>query len=62
MTTHLALKVGLQWIYDHQPAFKAVDVFDAPPPPEGTGTRIDTELVALDKLDTLFTTSLVINF
>jgi putative salt-induced outer membrane protein YdiY len=61
MNKRLALKVTLQWLYDHRPSFESVDLFDplAPPP---AGARTGTVLVALDELDTIFTTSLAITF
>jgi putative salt-induced outer membrane protein len=65
MSRRLALKVSLQWLYDHQPAFREIDLLDAPPsppaPPPG-GVKIGTVLDQLDTLDTIFTTSLVVNF
>ncbi|HKB08394.1 MAG TPA: DUF481 domain-containing protein [Candidatus Polarisedimenticolia bacterium] len=59
MSKRLALKVSLQWLYDHQPAFRQIDLLDAPPP---GGVKIGTVLDQLDTLDTIFTTSLVVSF
>jgi putative salt-induced outer membrane protein YdiY len=59
MSKHLSLKVGLQWLYDNRPSFRSVDLLDAPPP---IGVKTGTVSDELDKLDTIFTTSLVINF
>lgn len=59
MSRRLALKVSLQWLYDHQPAFQEIDLFDALPP---AGVKIDTVPDELDSLDTIFTASLVVNF
>ncbi len=59
MSKRLALKVSLQWLYDHQPAFKQIDLLDAPPP---AGVKTGTVLDELDTLDTIFTASLVVNF
>lgn len=57
MSSRLALKVGLTWLYDHSPAFVAVaDPGDLLPPAGPTA------LAELEELDTIFTTSLVINF
>jgi putative salt-induced outer membrane protein YdiY len=62
MSKKLALKVSLQWLYDNEPSFKDIVLLSpniAPPPklvPNGTVP------FQLDKLDTLFTTSLVVNF
>ncbi len=57
MNSHLALKVALQLIYDNVPSLIKVDLFDAP-----GGTKTGTVLAELDELDSIFTTSLVINF
>lgn len=59
MTKRLALKASLQWLYDNRPSFKEIDIFDLPPP---GGTKQGMVLVELKELDTIFTTSLVINF
>ena len=59
MSRRLALKVNLQWLYDHEPAFQKVDLLNAPPP---AGTKTGTVLAQLDDLDTIFTASLVVNF
>jgi len=59
MSKRLALKVSLQWLYDHQPAFQQIDLLNAPPP---VGVKTDTVLDQLDTLDTIFTASLVVNF
>jgi len=57
MSERLALKVGLTFLYDHQPSFEELTLFDS------TGTDTGTTvLVELDELDTIFTTSLVVNF
>lgn len=60
MNSRLALKVSLQWLYDNSPAVAQIDLFAAaaPPPASATGSV----LVELDELDTIFTSSLVINF
>jgi putative salt-induced outer membrane protein YdiY len=49
MTTHLALKVSLQWLYDNEPAALVLS-------PTGE------VLAEADDLDTIFTASLVVNF
>jgi hypothetical protein len=61
MSTHLALKVSLQWLYDHQPALKEVDLFAPPGPPTVT---VPTQKVVteVDDLDSIFTTALVIKY
>ncbi|OLC54135.1 MAG: hypothetical protein AUH92_04620 [Acidobacteria bacterium 13_1_40CM_4_69_4] len=59
MSGRLALKVSLQWLYDHEPAIQEIDLLDAPPP---VGVKIGTVLARLDDLDTIFTASLVVNF
>jgi putative salt-induced outer membrane protein YdiY len=58
MNARLALKMSLQWLYDHEPALVAVDLFD----PGDLTTPIGTVLAELDTLDTVFTASLVLNF
>lgn len=57
MNKRLALKASLQWLYDNQPSFADVALVDGLGVPTGS-----TVLVELDELDTVFTTSLVINF
>lgn len=54
----VALKVGLQWLFDNEPSFEEVPLF-AGTPPAPTGTTV---FVELDELDSIFTTSLVIDF
>jgi hypothetical protein len=56
MSSNLALKVSLQWLYDNMPSFtEASD-------PDGLLTPGQIALVELEKLDTIFTVSLVVNF
>jgi putative salt-induced outer membrane protein YdiY len=56
MSAHLALKVSLKWLYDNEPAeAAAADPLGLLPP----GTVAFYEL---DKLDTVFTTSLVVKY
>jgi putative salt-induced outer membrane protein YdiY len=57
MNEHLALKASLKWLYDAQPASTAVPLENPP----GTLTG-EFALVELEELDTIFTTSLVINW
>lgn len=57
MSRRLALKASLQWLYDNQPSFLQVALVDSLGVPTGL-----TVPVELDELDTVFTTSLVINF
>jgi putative salt-induced outer membrane protein len=59
MSRRLALKISLQSLYDHQPAFREIPLLDAPPP---VGVQTGTVLDRLDTLDTIFTASLVVNF
>jgi putative salt-induced outer membrane protein len=68
MSTHLALKVSLQWLYDHQPALVNADLFTADP--DDGGVPVDANLdgvqdqvaVEADTLDSIFTTALVIKY
>ncbi len=59
MSERLALKVSLQWLYDNDPAIKELDLYDVDP--DRGGTVQGTVTVELDELDSIFTTSLVIN-
>ena len=52
----LALKVGLQLLYDNEPAFEVLDLLLL------DGTVGKTPPVPLDELDTIFTVSLIVNF
>jgi len=60
MSERLALKVGLRWLYDHEPSFQlltaSVDSAGNPVVPPVT------QLAQLDELDSIFTVSLVVNF
>jgi putative salt-induced outer membrane protein YdiY len=58
MSSRLALKLSLQWLFDNRPSFREVDLFS---PPGQRGVLIGTVLDELDKLDTIFTSSLVVN-
>ena len=65
MSTHLALKVSLQWLYDHQPALVTANAVDA----NGAFVDLNGDLVVPDQvpveaddLDTIFTTALVIKY
>jgi putative salt-induced outer membrane protein len=69
MSTHLALKVSLQWLYDHQPALVTADVFSADPDEGGVPVDVnpadgqtDQASVEADTLDSIFTTALVIKY
>jgi putative salt-induced outer membrane protein YdiY len=57
LSKRLALKVSLQFLYDHQPSLEELPLFDTSG--ADTGTRV---LAELDELDTVFTSSLVVNF
>jgi len=57
MSRNLALKASLQWLYDNTPSFKEVDLLLS----DGSSTGLKVP-VELKKLDTIFTTSLVVNF
>lgn len=56
MSEILALKVGLQFLYDAQPSYQEYPLLGAYGDSAGTVTR------EADKLDTIFTTSLVVAF
>ncbi len=56
MSRSLALKVSLQLLFDNQPAFANAD------DPDGLLGAGETVRVELEKLDTIFTVSLVVNF
>lgn len=57
INSNLALKASLQFLYDNEPAFEELALFDT----AGVDTG-EVVLVELDELDTIFKTSLVINF
>lgn len=57
MSERLSLKSSLQLKYDAEPAFTAIDLFDA----GGDDTEIDV-VTQLDELDTIFKVALVIDF
>jgi putative salt-induced outer membrane protein YdiY len=63
MSTHLALKVSLQWLYDHQPALVEAALFDTTGAPilDATGNQIKVPVQA-ETLDTIFTTALVLKY
>jgi len=62
ITKKLALKVSLQWLFDNRPSFKEIDLLDTNPTPPPALVKIGTVPFELDKLDSIFTTSLVVNF
>ncbi len=55
LTQSLAIKVGLQLLYDNEPALRQIPLIAG-------GAPVGQVLFELDELDTVFTTSLVINF
>jgi putative salt-induced outer membrane protein YdiY len=57
LNKRLALKVSLQFLYDNQPSFEELPLFDTAG--VDTGTAV---LAELDELDTVFTSSLVMSF
>lgn len=60
MNSRLAIKVSLKWLFDNEPASEQVGLFIFPNVFPGTpDTMVPREL---DDLDTIFMTSLVINF
>ena len=60
MNTHLALKVSLQWLYNSRPALEEIEILAILP----DDVEIDFGNIRLQKerLDTIFNTSIVINF
>lgn len=52
MSQHLALKVSLQWLYDHEPAVKEIPLNGGP----------SSVFVELDNLDSILTASVVASF
>jgi hypothetical protein len=57
----LALKLTLQWLYENDPAYETIPLYDLPPDTPGA-TVIGAVPNQLDDLDTIFTTSLVVTF
>lgn len=61
MNEHLALKVSLQWLYDNEPSFELINLYDIDPGLPGA-VLLGEVPEELDDLDTILTASLVINF
>jgi len=61
INSRLALKVSLQWLYNSVPGLENVSLFVLDPE---TGLRVEVGEVEIrkDSLDTIFSTSLVVNF
>ncbi len=59
MSEKIALRVSLQWLYNNQPALEEIDVLFID---EGAGAEIDfgTTTIRKEKLDSIFSTSIVI--
>jgi putative salt-induced outer membrane protein YdiY len=57
INSHLALKAGLQLLYDNEPALEELKLFDLGG--VDTGTTVTSQL---DELDTILTVSLVVDF
>lgn len=55
INSHLALKAGLRLVFDNEPAFEQLALIGSIPPGQ-------TVFVELDDLDSVFTTSMVVNF
>jgi len=62
MSKRLAIKLSLQWLYDNRPSFKDIDLLAANPTPPPNLVKTGTVPFELDKLDTIFTSSIVVNF
>jgi len=60
-TSHLALKVSLQWLYDNLPSLEEINIYDQPLP-SPPAVKIGTTQVPVDDLDSIFTTALVIKY
>lgn len=61
MNSHVALRVSLQWLYNNRPALQDLDVFIRDP--NGNLTPLPTTVSEpKKKLDTVFSTSLVLSF
>jgi hypothetical protein len=58
LTDRLSLKITLTWLFNNVPAFREVGLLEGDPP-EDQG---NTVLVQLEKLDTIFGVSLVVDF
>jgi len=58
LTELLALKVTLNWLYNNVPAYAEYPLLEGNPPMD----LGNTVLVQLEKLDTIFSVSLVVNF
>jgi hypothetical protein len=56
MSSKLALKLGLQLLYENEPSLEEITLYDEDL--EEIGTFVDE----LDSLDTIFTASIVVNF
>jgi hypothetical protein len=61
MNKHLALKVSLQWLYNSVPGLEDVTLY-AVDPESGLKVEVGEVQIRRDKLDTIFSTSLVVNF
>jgi putative salt-induced outer membrane protein YdiY len=60
MTNKVALKVSLRWLYNNLPPIETLPLFDADP--NLGGVQTGSVNYQLDELDTIFSTSIVINF
>lgn len=60
MNSRLALKVSLQWLYNALPAFEGLPLYAIDD--SGSLVEVGSVDVRKEKLDTVFTTSIVINF
>ena len=61
INARLALRVSLQWLYNSIPGLEEVPLFVLDPE---TGLKVEVGEVEVrkDQLDTIFSTSLVVNF
>jgi hypothetical protein len=58
LTEKLSLKVTLTWLFNNVPAFREISLLEGDPPSD----QGNTVLVQLEKLDTIFSVSLVVGF
>ena len=58
LTNRLSFKVTLTWLFNNVPAFREIGLLEGDPPTD----QGNTVLIQLEKLDTIFSVSLVVDF